>query len=245
MHGVRQAALDALYAQHPDRFPNGPPQAALPPAEVHINPLEAVAVPVNAQAIDDTLPHRGTSDGASRRAIRRDTKRLGPPPKPFPHKFSYRSIPTPHSPPTVAMVIGSQVPKFGWHTSPEATSHSPLQCTAQPGRRQLALTGDASQTGTAQIGCVATGAKAHARNAQVLRPDLLAAQPVGARGLATVQNLIAIRSIICLRTCVELRPCDAAAWRSGPGQTGRRPKSPSHPPVCRHRRSTRTRPRQA
>jgi transposase InsO family protein len=42
VHAVRQKALDAAYALHPSRFPNGPPKAALPPAEVHINPLEAL-----------------------------------------------------------------------------------------------------------------------------------------------------------------------------------------------------------
>ena len=41
VHAVRQEALDAAYAQHPGRFPNGAPRAHLPPAEVHINPLEA------------------------------------------------------------------------------------------------------------------------------------------------------------------------------------------------------------
>jgi putative transposase len=44
LHAVRQSTLDAAYAMHPNRFPNGAPQAALPPAEVHINPLEALAV---------------------------------------------------------------------------------------------------------------------------------------------------------------------------------------------------------
>jgi hypothetical protein len=50
---------------HPHRFPNGPPKAALPPAEVHINPLEALvisadhaetraSVNINAPRIDDT-----------------------------------------------------------------------------------------------------------------------------------------------------------------------------------------------
>ena len=68
VHGVRQEALDAHYALHPGRFPNGPPKAALPPAEVHINPLEAVAVPVNAQAIDDTLPAPSRSQMAPRAA---------------------------------------------------------------------------------------------------------------------------------------------------------------------------------
>jgi len=72
VHAVRQAALDAAYALHPNRFPNGPPKAALPPAEVHINPLEALAASVdsaenentgtpaartiNAPSLDDTPP---------------------------------------------------------------------------------------------------------------------------------------------------------------------------------------------
>jgi transposase InsO family protein len=58
VHRVRQETLDAQYALHPHRFPNGPPRAALPPAQVHINPLEALAVSVevNALPIDDTPP---------------------------------------------------------------------------------------------------------------------------------------------------------------------------------------------
>lgn len=44
VHAVRQQALDSAYARHPGRFPNGPPKAALPPTEVHINPLEAITV---------------------------------------------------------------------------------------------------------------------------------------------------------------------------------------------------------
>ena len=36
---VRQTALDAAYAKHPERFPNGAPRVTRPPAEVHINPL--------------------------------------------------------------------------------------------------------------------------------------------------------------------------------------------------------------
>ena len=44
VHAVRQQALDGAYAGHPGRFPNGPPRAALPPTEVHINPLEAITV---------------------------------------------------------------------------------------------------------------------------------------------------------------------------------------------------------
>lgn len=42
---ARQAALDAGYAAHPERFPNGPPSVALPPARVAINPL-ATPVPI-------------------------------------------------------------------------------------------------------------------------------------------------------------------------------------------------------
>lgn len=50
VHAVRQAALDAAFAVHPERFPNGAPQAALPPASVHINPLEALVVSVASDA---------------------------------------------------------------------------------------------------------------------------------------------------------------------------------------------------
>lgn len=50
VHAVRQAALDAAYASHPERFPNGAPRAALPPASVHINPLEALVVTVGSDA---------------------------------------------------------------------------------------------------------------------------------------------------------------------------------------------------
>jgi len=35
----RQAALDAAYAQHPERFPNGPPLVRRPPSQVCINPV--------------------------------------------------------------------------------------------------------------------------------------------------------------------------------------------------------------
>lgn len=58
VHRIRQDALDAQYALHPERFPNGPPKAALPPAEVHINPLEALAIPVttNAQPVNSAPP---------------------------------------------------------------------------------------------------------------------------------------------------------------------------------------------
>ena len=50
VHAVRQAALDAAYAVHPERFPNGAPRAALPPPSVHINPLEALVVTVGSDA---------------------------------------------------------------------------------------------------------------------------------------------------------------------------------------------------
>ena len=43
---ARQRALDAAFAEHPERFPNGPPRAALPPARVSINPLAAPVVVV-------------------------------------------------------------------------------------------------------------------------------------------------------------------------------------------------------
>ena len=50
VRATRQAALDAAYAAHPERFPHGPPRAPTPPAEVHINPLEAGALSIAAPA---------------------------------------------------------------------------------------------------------------------------------------------------------------------------------------------------
>jgi putative transposase len=38
---TRQRALDAAYAAHPERFPNGPPIARRPPAKVEINPVSS------------------------------------------------------------------------------------------------------------------------------------------------------------------------------------------------------------
>ena len=43
---VRQAALDAAHAAHPERFPHGAPRVLLPPSEVSINPLTSCAVTV-------------------------------------------------------------------------------------------------------------------------------------------------------------------------------------------------------
>lgn len=53
VRAVRQAALDAAHAAHPERFPNGPPRVALPPAEVHINPLEALTVTLGTDPPDE------------------------------------------------------------------------------------------------------------------------------------------------------------------------------------------------
>jgi hypothetical protein len=68
VHAVRQAALDAAFAVHPERFPNGAPQAALPPASVHINPLEALVVSVgSAAAVANTdAPHEPLAHSTQR-----------------------------------------------------------------------------------------------------------------------------------------------------------------------------------
>jgi putative transposase len=47
VHAVRQETLDTAYALHPSRFPHGPPQAAMPPAQVHINPLESLVISID------------------------------------------------------------------------------------------------------------------------------------------------------------------------------------------------------
>lgn len=46
VRATRQAALDAAFAKHPERFPHGAPRVPMPPAEVHINPLVGGAVSV-------------------------------------------------------------------------------------------------------------------------------------------------------------------------------------------------------
>jgi putative transposase len=45
VHAKRQAALDIYYAQHPERFPKGPPVASRPPERVCINPDDGLTVP--------------------------------------------------------------------------------------------------------------------------------------------------------------------------------------------------------
>ena len=57
VRAARQAALDAAYAAHPERFPHGPPRVAMPPTHVHINPLEAGTLSV--------LPEQGDQAHAS------------------------------------------------------------------------------------------------------------------------------------------------------------------------------------
>ncbi|WP_435104304.1 transposase, partial [Arhodomonas sp. AD133] len=42
VHARRQAALDAYYAEHPERFPKGPPLATRPPSSVCINPDDGI-----------------------------------------------------------------------------------------------------------------------------------------------------------------------------------------------------------
>lgn len=60
---VRQAALDAAFAAHPERFPKGPPIAALPPSEVSINPLDSNTLSLG-QDSAAAPSHGPNSDGA-------------------------------------------------------------------------------------------------------------------------------------------------------------------------------------
>jgi putative transposase len=61
VRAVRQAALDAAYHAHPERFPHGPPRAPVPPAAVHINPLLTGALDVHAPDAVST-PSSGLAD---------------------------------------------------------------------------------------------------------------------------------------------------------------------------------------
>jgi putative transposase len=53
---VRQAALDAAYAAHPERFTHGQPRVLLPPSEVSINPITSSAVTVEITPTAEALP---------------------------------------------------------------------------------------------------------------------------------------------------------------------------------------------
>ena len=46
VRATRQVALDAAYAAHPERFPNGPPRASSPPSAVYINPIATNAMSI-------------------------------------------------------------------------------------------------------------------------------------------------------------------------------------------------------
>lgn len=54
VHARRQAALDAYYAEHPERFPKGRPIAKTPPAQVCINPDDGVTVAAEAMSRNST-----------------------------------------------------------------------------------------------------------------------------------------------------------------------------------------------
>jgi len=75
---VRQAALDAAYAAHPERFPHGPPRVPMPPTEVHINPLEADVLDVASMASDDMHASPGSAAEERLRSPRHAPLRSSP-----------------------------------------------------------------------------------------------------------------------------------------------------------------------
>jgi hypothetical protein len=67
--------LDAAYALRPGRFPNGPPKAALPPARVHINPIEARVISITTDTNINALPINDRGPGTrSQKAAHAATK---------------------------------------------------------------------------------------------------------------------------------------------------------------------------
>jgi putative transposase len=85
----RQEALDHAYAQHPERFPNGPPIVRRPPTSVAINPL----------SVDDNAHDPATTSptAAPRQAKAQDPVPAGgamlPPPRP-PSRAIQNAIPS-------------------------------------------------------------------------------------------------------------------------------------------------------
>ena len=83
----RQVALDAAYAAHPERFPNGPPLVRRPPASVAINPLS-----VDDAACEDAAPsHAGTTGDAPEPGA--TPTAAPPPPRPRPVGAQSRNAP--------------------------------------------------------------------------------------------------------------------------------------------------------
>jgi putative transposase len=69
IRAVRQAALDAAYEAHPERFPHAAPRVPLPPREVSINPITSSAVdlpgqPPPSSALPNELGHEGSAPNA-------------------------------------------------------------------------------------------------------------------------------------------------------------------------------------
>jgi putative transposase len=69
IRAVRQAALDAAYEAHPERFPHAAPRVPLPPREVSINPINSSAVallrqPPPSPALANELGHEGSAPNA-------------------------------------------------------------------------------------------------------------------------------------------------------------------------------------
>ncbi len=68
VRSIRQAALDAMYAAHPERFVHGAPRVRLPPTEVSINPIvsPAVALDDDTTAFSTYPPNCDGAQGGSR-----------------------------------------------------------------------------------------------------------------------------------------------------------------------------------
>jgi putative transposase len=66
----RQAALDAAYIAHPERFTHGPPRVPMPPPAVHINPLAAEALSVPASPATDGADRVDGPPSGTERAVR-------------------------------------------------------------------------------------------------------------------------------------------------------------------------------
>lgn len=67
--GIRQRALDAAYAAHPERFPNGPPIARRPPAKVEINPVSSKTA-TEAEERDADAPGRALQPALAEHSTR-------------------------------------------------------------------------------------------------------------------------------------------------------------------------------
>lgn len=104
VRATRQAALDAAYAAHPERFPHGPPRVPLPPPSVNINPLsnDALAVAGAPSGLPATTTRAPATRDSTTAATPQDTSSCSTRRRSTPSVTAHRRSPQPCGAPSAA-----------------------------------------------------------------------------------------------------------------------------------------------